>query len=145
MPPRLQSGHFLPLPTLPLHKHIPLVTCTAQSPAIRRSVCHTTVIISSLGALGLTGLCTGWIQLAEKSFPEILPHVSTCKSPQGMLGSMIKTFFAQQVQRTPEEIVYVSIMPCVRKQGEADRDVSYSHSASPGDGVYPADNVVHDL
>eukprot|EP00892_Ulva_mutabilis_P001561 jgi/Ulvmu1/11405/UM075_0067.1 len=81
-----------------------------------------------------TSCCPGWIQLAEKSFPEILPHVSTCKSPQGMLGSLIKTYFAQQAQRRPEEIVYVSVMPCVRKQGEADRDLPESHSASPDDG-----------
>lgn len=69
--------------------------------------------------------------------------MSTCKSPQGMLGSMIKTYFAQHVQRTPEEVVYVSVMPCVRKQGEADRDVPHSHSASPDDGVYPNNDAVH--
>lgn len=79
----------------------------------------------------------GWIQLAEKSFPEILPHVSTCKSPQGMMGSMVKTYFAQQVGRAPEELVYVSVMPCVRKQGEADRAVPESHSAAPDNGAPP--------
>lgn len=72
--------------------------------------------------------CAGWIGLAEKSFPEILPHVSTCKSPQGMMGALIKTFFARQLGRSHEDIVVVSFMPCVRKQGEADRDVEEAHS-----------------
>lgn len=59
---------------------------------------------------------------------------------------MIKTFFAQQVRRQAAEIVYVSVMPCVRKQAEADRDVPESHSAAPDDGAplpLPAASPVH--
>jgi iron only hydrogenase large subunit-like protein len=80
---------------------------------------------------------TGWIGLAEKSFPELLPHLSSCKSPQGMMGSMIKTYFAQQIGKKPEDMVFVSFMPCVRKQGEADRDLDTMHSACPADGMWP--------
>lgn len=52
-----------------------------------------------------------------------------------MMGSMIKTFFAERIGKKPEDIVFVSIMPCVRKQGEADRDLDEFHSACPEDGT----------
>lgn len=83
-----------------------------------------------LGQLSETSCApaSGWIGLVEKSFPELLPHVSTCKSPQGMIGAVIKTFFAKQLNRKAEELVVVSLMPCVRKQGEADRDVEEAES-----------------
>jgi iron only hydrogenase large subunit-like protein len=70
----------------------------------------------------------GWIGLAEKSYPELLPHISTCKSPQGMMGALVKTYMAKRLAKEAKDVVMVSLMPCVRKQGEADRDVSESTS-----------------
>jgi len=61
-------------------------------------------------------------KLAQKSNPELIPYLSTCKSPQMMLGAVIKNYFARETGKSPTEICNVSVMPCVRKQGEADRE-----------------------
>jgi iron only hydrogenase large subunit-like protein len=55
--------------------------------------------------------------MVEKSYPELIPYLSTCKSPQMMMGAVIKNFFAAEHDIKPEEMMSVSIMPCVRKQG----------------------------
>lgn len=68
-----------------------------------------------------TSCCPGWIQLAEQSFPEIVDNISTCKSPQLMMGSIIKHYFSQKINYHPNDMFMVSFMPCVRKQSEADR------------------------
>lgn len=68
-----------------------------------------------------TSCCPGWVAMVEKSNPELIPYLSTCKSPQMMLGAVIKNYFAQESGVSAEKISCVSVMPCVRKQGEADR------------------------
>lgn len=68
-----------------------------------------------------TSCCPGWINLVEKTYPQLYPHLSTCKSPQGMLGALIKTYFAQKIGVEPDKIVFVSIMPCVAKKDEIAR------------------------
>jgi len=74
------------------------------------------------GALPMITSCSpGWVKYIEQQYPELLPHVSTCKSPQQMLGAIIKTYFAQQNNIDPEKIYSVSIMPCVAKKFEAGR------------------------
>jgi NADP-reducing hydrogenase subunit HndD len=70
--------------------------------------------------------CPGWIDLVEKSSPEMIPYISTSKSPHMMQGSVIKTFFSEIIDHPEEDLVVTSIMPCVRKQGEADRDFASS-------------------
>lgn len=69
-----------------------------------------------------TSCCSGWVAMVEKSNPELIPFLSTCKSPQMMLGAVIKNYFAAEVGVSAADICNVSIMPCVRKQGEADRE-----------------------
>lgn len=69
-----------------------------------------------------TSCCPGWVAMVEKSNPELIPYLSSCKSPQMMLGAVIKNYYAQQVGVQPTDICNVSVMPCVRKQGEADRE-----------------------
>ncbi len=69
----------------------------------------------------LTSCSPGWVKYIEQQYPELLPHVSTCKSPQQMLGAMIKTYFAEKNNIDPEKIYSVSIMPCVAKKFEAGR------------------------
>ncbi|MGM0461264.1 MAG: NADH-dependent [FeFe] hydrogenase, group A6 [Fibrobacterota bacterium] len=63
----------------------------------------------------------GWIQFAEYYYPEILPNLSTCKSPQQMFGSVAKTYYAEKIGKNPEDIVVVSVMPCTAKKFEARR------------------------
>ncbi|KAG2501623.1 hypothetical protein HYH03_000128 [Edaphochlamys debaryana] len=68
-----------------------------------------------------TSCCPGWIAMMEKSYPDLIPYVSSCKSPQMMMGTVVKTYLAEQKHVAPKDICLVSVMPCVRKQGEADR------------------------
>lgn len=73
-------------------------------------------------ALPMTTSCSpGWIKFIEHTFPEFLPNVSTCKSPQQMFGALAKTYYAQVRNLDPKNIVSVSIMPCTAKKYEASR------------------------
>ncbi|KAA8497773.1 NADP-reducing hydrogenase subunit HndC [Porphyridium purpureum] len=69
-----------------------------------------------------TSCCPGWINMVEKVYPDLIPHVSSCKSPQQMFGSIAKSYFAQKIGRHPSEVKVVSIMPCVAKKDEASRE-----------------------
>jgi len=69
----------------------------------------------------MTSCCPGWINYAEQHFPEILPHISTCKSPQQMFGALAKTYYAKKMNLDPESVFVVSIMPCTAKKYEATR------------------------
>lgn len=78
--------------------------------------------IRSGGVLPLLTSCSpGWIKFIETFYPDLLPNVSTCKSPQQMMGALIKTFFAQRENVDPANIVSVSIMPCTAKKFECNR------------------------
>ncbi len=68
-----------------------------------------------------TSCSPGWIKYVEHFYPELLPNLSTCKSPQQMFGALAKTYWAQKVGKRPEEIFVVSIMPCTAKKFEAAR------------------------
>jgi iron-only hydrogenase group A len=68
-----------------------------------------------------TSCSPGWIKFIEHKYPEFLPNLSTCKSPQQMFGALAKTFYAQKRKLDPSKIVSVSIMPCTAKKFEADR------------------------
>jgi iron-only hydrogenase group A len=68
-----------------------------------------------------TSCSPGWIRFAEHFYPDILPNISTCKSPQQMFGAVAKTYYAQKAGVRPEDIVVVSVMPCTAKKYEAQR------------------------
>lgn len=68
-----------------------------------------------------TSCSPGWIKFIEHRYPEFLPNLSTCKSPQQMFGALAKTFYAQKRGLDPAKVVSVSIMPCTAKKFEADR------------------------
>jgi iron-only hydrogenase group A len=68
-----------------------------------------------------TSCCPGWIKFAEHNFPELLPNLSTCKSPQQMMGAVIKTYLAQREGVKPEDLFVVSVMPCTAKKYECRR------------------------
>lgn len=68
-----------------------------------------------------TSCSPGWIKFIEHKFPQMLPNLSTCKSPQQMFGALAKTFYAEKRGLDPSKVVSVSIMPCTAKKFEADR------------------------
>ena len=69
----------------------------------------------------ITSCSPGWIKFIEHFFPEQLGHLSTCKSPQQMFGSMAKTYYAEKMHIDPRKISVISIMPCTAKKYEAKR------------------------
>jgi iron-only hydrogenase group A len=69
----------------------------------------------------ITSCCPGWIKFCEHFYPDLLDHLSTCKSPQQMFGALVKTYYAEQAKIDPQDIVSVSIMPCTSKKFEAQR------------------------
>ena len=74
------------------------------------------------GSLPMITSCSpGWIKFCEHFYPDMLDHLSTCKSPQQMLGPLVKTFYAEQNGLDPKDIVVVSIMPCTAKKYECRR------------------------
>ena len=76
--------------------------------------------IKNKGSLPLITSCSpGWIKFAEHFYPEILEHISSCKSPQQMFGAIAKTYYARKYNFDPRNMVVVSIMPCTAKKFEA--------------------------
>jgi NADH-quinone oxidoreductase subunit G len=68
-----------------------------------------------------TSCCPGWVTMVEKLYPEYQKNLSTAKSPMQMLSAMIKTYFAQKINRKPEDIYVVALMPCTAKKYEISR------------------------
>lgn len=74
------------------------------------------------GTLPLITSCSpGWIKFIEHFYPELLPHLSTCKSPHQMLGALAKTYYAEKEGIDPRNMVVVSVMPCTAKKFECCR------------------------
>ncbi len=74
------------------------------------------------GVLPMFTSCSpGWIKFVEQFYPEFIPNLSTCKSPQQMMGAVVKDFFAKRAGKDPNAIVSVSIMPCTAKKFECSR------------------------
>ena len=84
----------------------------------------------------MTSCSPGWIKFVETFYPELLGHLSTCKSPQQMLGAMIKTYYAKKQGLKPADIVSVSVMPCTAKKFEVTRP------EMSRDGVADIDHVL---
>jgi len=70
----------------------------------------------------ITSCSPGWVKYCEHYYPEQIPHLSSCKSPQQMFGAINKTWYAKKMGLDPENIVVVGIMPCTAKKFEARRD-----------------------
>jgi len=84
----------------------------------------------------LTSCSPGWINFIEQYYPELLPHVSTCKSPQQMFGALAKSYYAEKTGIPVKDIFVVSIMPCTAKKYEAKRPEMRV------DGIHPDVDVV---
>ncbi|MBI5035956.1 (2Fe-2S)-binding protein [Candidatus Micrarchaeota archaeon] len=65
--------------------------------------------------------CPAWINFVEEFYPDLLPHLSTCKSPHQMVGALVKTYYAEKLGKKREDIAVVSIMPCTAKKYEIKR------------------------
>lgn len=79
--------------------------------------------IQNNGVLPMITSCSpGWVRLIEQYYPEFLPNLSTCKSPQQMFGAIIKSYYAEKANIDPKDIYVVSIMPCSAKKSEMNRD-----------------------
>lgn len=70
----------------------------------------------------ITSCSPGWIKYCEHYYPELIPHLSTCKSPQQMFGATMKTWYAQKLGMDPKDMVVVGVMPCTAKKFEVGRD-----------------------
>lgn len=70
----------------------------------------------------ITSCSPGWIKFCETYYPDFIPNLSSCKSPQGMFGALTKTYYAEKLGIDPKNIVCVSVMPCTAKKFEIGRD-----------------------
>ena len=84
----------------------------------------------------ITSCSPGWVKYIEMNYPELLPHLSSCKSPHQMFGALVKTYFAKKEGIDPEKIYVVSVMPCIAKKFERQREEMKNN------GLYDVDNVI---
>lgn len=68
-----------------------------------------------------TSCCPAWVRFLERHFPEQVPHLSSCRSPQGMMSSLLRHYYPKKAGLDPEQVTVVSIMPCTAKKYEASR------------------------
>ena len=84
----------------------------------------------------ITSCSPGWVKYIEMNYPELLPHLSSCKSPHEMFGAILKTYYAKREGLDPEKIYVVSVMPCIAKKFERQRPEMME------DNLYDVDNVI---
>lgn len=91
----------------------------------------------------ITSCSPGWINFAEQYFPQTLPLVSSCKSPQQMFGAVAKSYYAGQKNIDPDSIYVVSVMPCTAKKYEASRPEMQSSGGPDVDAVLTTRELAH--
>jgi iron-only hydrogenase group A len=69
-----------------------------------------------------TSCCPAWVTMVEKSYPHLMKHLSSARSPQQMLGSLVKSYFAKKLGVEKDQVCMVSIMPCTAKKHESQRE-----------------------
>ncbi|MBQ8676990.1 MAG: iron hydrogenase small subunit [Alphaproteobacteria bacterium] len=84
-----------------------------------------------------TSCCPAWVDYIEKYYPEMLPHLSSCKSPHEMVGAVAKTYYAEKMGIDAAKIKVVSVMPCTAKKWEIARDETMASS-----GYQDVDEVI---
>ena len=93
--------------------------------------------VSNSGVLPMITSCSpGWVKYIEMNYPELLPHVSSCKSPHQMFGAILKSYYAEKEGIDPNKMYVVSVMPCVAKKFERQRQ------EMKNDELYNVDNVI---
>lgn len=88
-----------------------------------------------------TSCCPSWVKFAEQYYPELLPNLSTCKSPQQMFGSVAREVLPELLNIKPENLVIVSIMPCTAKKYEAKRDEFIHNGTAEVDHVLTTEGL----
>ena len=83
----------------------------------------------------ITSCSPGWVKFCELYYPDMIKHLSSCKSPQQMGGALIKTYWADKMGYDPKDIFVVSIMPCTAKKFEVGRD----DMSAAGNGIVDVD------
>lgn len=84
----------------------------------------------------ITSCSPGWVKYIEMNYPELLPHLSSCKSPHEMFGAIIKTYYAKKENIDPKKIYVVSVMPCIAKKFERQREEMKEEE------LFDVDNVI---
>ena len=79
----------------------------------------------------ITSCSPGWVKFCETYYPDMIPNLSSCKSPQGMFGALTKTYYAEKMGLDPRNIVSVSVMPCTAKKF----DVGRNDMCAAGEGI----------
>ncbi|OLN88562.1 Cytosolic Fe-S cluster assembly factor nar-1 [Colletotrichum chlorophyti] len=94
----------------------------------------------------LTASCPGWVCYAEKTHPYVLPYLSRVKSPQALMGTLLKTTLSRKLGIPPSRIWHLAVMPCFDKKLEASReeltDAVWAGDGNPGRGVRDVDCVI---
>lgn len=90
-----------------------------------------------------TSCCPAWIRYAETKHPELLPYISSCKSPMEIFGSVLKEYFKEQDAKDGQETISVAIMPCVAKKSEAARKEFQKNGIPDIDYVLTTNELVH--
>jgi len=99
--------------------------------------------VSNGGSLPMfTSCCPGWVKYIEQNRPQILEHVSSCKSPHEMEGAVLKTYYAEKAGINPEDMFVVSIMPCTVKKFESDRPELAEQNMADVDAVLTTRELV---
>ena len=70
----------------------------------------------------ITSCCPGWVKYIEMNYPENIGHLSSCKSPHEMFGALLKTYYAKKEGIDPSKMFVVSVMPCIAKKYERQRE-----------------------
>ena len=83
----------------------------------------------------ITSCSPGWIKYVESYYPQLLPNLSTCKSPHMMLGALAKSYYAESINVEPEKMYTVSVMPCTAKKFEASREEMVNRGVANVDAV----------
>ena len=84
----------------------------------------------------ITSCSPGWVKFIEMNYPELLPHLSSCKSPHEMFGAILKTYYAKREGIDPSKMYVVSVMPCIAKKFERQRPEMKEED------LYDVDNVI---
>ena len=83
----------------------------------------------------ITSCSPGWIRFIEMNYPELLPHLSSCKSPHEMFGAILKSYYAEKEGIDPKKMYVVSVMPCIAKKFERQRDEMKNNELDNVDAV----------
>ncbi|MDY2880253.1 MAG: NADH-dependent [FeFe] hydrogenase, group A6 [Candidatus Borkfalkiaceae bacterium] len=92
--------------------------------------------IQSGGTLPMITSCSpGWINYCEYNYGDLIPHLSSCKSPHEMFGAILKSYYAEKIGVDPKDMFVVSVMPCTAKKYEKDREQLVTNGMKDVDAV----------